>query len=127
VAADCWFPANLNPTQNSTLTSGFLWDLFSFISSFFCDQTRCNAAKVHDARRRQSNEANMQLHDNYEPDRFMREGEVNRRTGLSRTTRWRMEQTGDFPRRRQLSPNSVGWLEREIETWMLARIKAGAA
>ncbi len=69
----------------------------------------------------------MLLHDNYEPDRFMREGEVNRRTGLSRTTRWRMEKTGDFPKRRQLSPNSVGWLEREINDWMLARIEAGAA
>lgn len=69
----------------------------------------------------------MLLHDNYEPDRFMREGEVKRRTGLSRTTRWRMEQTGDFPRRRQLSPNSVGWLECEIDDWMLARIEVGAA
>ena len=61
-----------------------------------------------------------------EPERFLREREVKARTGLSRTTRWRLEQTGDFPRRRRLSPNSVGWLASEMETWMRGRIEADA-
>jgi prophage regulatory protein len=61
------------------------------------------------------------------PDRFMREKEVKNRTGLSRTTRWRMEQTDDFPRRRRLSRNAVGWLASEVESWMHSRINADAA
>jgi prophage regulatory protein len=61
------------------------------------------------------------------PDRFMREPEVKSLTGLSRTTRWRMEQVGDFPRRRRLSKNSVGWLSGEVEAWMTSRVEADAA
>ena len=51
-------------------------------------------------------------------DRFLREPEVARVTGLSRTTRWRMERRGEFPRRRTISRNAVAWLASEIETWM---------
>tara|TARA_R110002049_G_scaffold309186_1_gene518212 strand:+ start:27150 stop:27290 length:141 start_codon:yes stop_codon:yes gene_type:complete len=43
-------------------------------------------------------------------------------TGLSRTTIWRLEQTGDFPKRVQLSPNAVGWRESEINHWQSSRI-----
>ena len=57
-------------------------------------------------------------------DRFLREAEVHRITGLSRTTRWRMERRGDFPRRRILSRNAVGWLASQIETWMAERVEA---
>jgi len=56
-------------------------------------------------------------------DRFVREKECARLTGLSRVTRWRMEHAGTFPRRRQLSTNTVGWLASEIETWMRKRIE----
>ena len=51
-------------------------------------------------------------------DRFMREPEVRRITGLSRTTRWRLERARKFPRRRQISTNAVGWLASEINAWM---------
>ena len=40
-------------------------------------------------------------------DRFVREPEVHRLTGLSRTTRWRLERAGKFPRRRRISENAV--------------------
>ncbi len=50
-------------------------------------------------------------------DRFLREREVARMTGLSRTTRWRLERRGEFPRRRQISRNAVAWLESEIREW----------
>ena len=56
-----------------------------------------------------------------EIDRFLRNREVGERTGLSRTTRWRLERDGKFPKRRQISPNSVAWLESEIRSWMEAR------
>lgn len=51
-------------------------------------------------------------------DRFLREPEVRRLTGLSRTTRWRLERTGQFPRRRRISANAVAWLETDIRAWM---------
>ena len=51
-------------------------------------------------------------------DRFLREREVRSVTGLSRTTRWRLERAGQFPRKRLLSPGAVGWLESEVLAWM---------
>lgn len=53
-----------------------------------------------------------------QPDRFVRETEVARITALSRTTRWRLERDGKFPRRRRISANSVGWLESELVQWL---------
>ena len=53
-------------------------------------------------------------------DRVLREPEVEHRTGLSRSTRWRMERTGKFPRRKPISANAVGWLESEIDAWIAA-------
>ncbi len=57
---------------------------------------------------------------NTEPttDRFMREPEVRRITGLSRTTRWRLERAGKFPRKRQISENVRANLASEIMTWV---------
>jgi prophage regulatory protein len=54
-------------------------------------------------------------------DRYLREAEVKRVTGLSRTTRWDMERHGRFPKRRQLAGNAVGWLASEISAWMQSR------
>ncbi len=54
-------------------------------------------------------------------DRFLREAEVARITGLSRTTRWRLERRGEFPRRRSISRNAVAWLASEIRAWMTER------
>ena len=54
-------------------------------------------------------------------DRFIREAECRNRTGLSRTTRWRLERRGQFPKRRKLSENTVGWLESEVNAWLQAK------
>jgi prophage regulatory protein len=54
-------------------------------------------------------------------DRYMRAPELSRKTGLSLSTIWRLEQDGVFPRRRALGPNSVGWLESEIDGWLISR------
>ena len=61
-----------------------------------------------------------------EEDRFIREPEVKRITGLSRTTRWRLERKGKFPPRRQLSENAIGWLESEIRAWIASRTASSA-
>lgn len=54
-------------------------------------------------------------------DRIIREVECKKLTGLSRTTRWRGEKDGWFPKRRQLSPNSIGWYESEVKKWIESR------
>lgn len=61
------------------------------------------------------------MNDDRTRDRFMREPEVHNITGLSRTTRWRLEREGKFPRRRAISDASVGWLESEIDSWVADR------
>lgn len=58
-------------------------------------------------------------------DRFLRDPEVREITGLSRPTRWRPERTGKFPRRRQIAPNAVAWLESEIQAWMAEQAACG--
>ena len=57
-------------------------------------------------------------------DRFIREKECRELTGLSRTTRWRLERHGNFPHRRKISPNGVAWLLSEIRSWQ-ARCTSG--
>jgi predicted DNA-binding transcriptional regulator AlpA len=57
-------------------------------------------------------------------DRIVREAEREEITGLSRTTWWRMERYGKAPKRRRLSPNSVGWLLSELTDWMQSRQRA---
>jgi prophage regulatory protein len=54
-------------------------------------------------------------------ERFIREGECRRITGLSRSTRWRLERGGKFPRRRQISSGCTGWLASEIAAWLAHR------
>ena len=62
-------------------------------------------------------------------DRILREREVLRMLGKNdgggRTTLWRWERAGIFPRRRKLSGRSVGWLLSEVLEWMKTRPQAG--
>lgn len=51
-------------------------------------------------------------------DTMLRQPEVLRRTGLSRTSIWRKVREGDFPAPRQLGANSIGWPESEISEWL---------
>ena len=55
------------------------------------------------------------------PVRLLRCPEVCARTGLSRTTLWRLERQGQFPTRRVLTANTVGWLAAEVEEWIVTR------
>jgi prophage regulatory protein len=52
---------------------------------------------------------------------ILRVSEVARRVGLSRTTIWRRERSGDFPLRIRLGGRSVGWLDSEVEEWLESR------
>ena len=54
-------------------------------------------------------------------DRFIGEAEIKKITSLSRSTRWRLERSGDFPKKRKISPNRIAWLESDILEWIEAR------
>lgn len=57
---------------------------------------------------------------------IIRKREVLKRTGLSDTTVWRLEKSGDFPKRVLLTQGgSVGWIETEVDRWVHDRIRGG--
>ena len=60
------------------------------------------------------------------PLRFLRMAETMKRVGLlSRSTIYKLEAEGNFPRRVQLTGNgSIAFVESEIEQWMASRIQA---
>ena len=43
--------------------------------------------------------------------------------GLSRTTIWRLERDGLFPKRRLLTSKIVAWDEAEVDEWIKSRSK----
>ena len=51
----------------------------------------------------------------------MRFPQLKATVGLSRSTVWRLEHLGEFPRRRQISPGTVAWLREEVEAWIQQR------
>ena len=62
--------------------------------------------------------------------RLVRQEEVLARTGLSRTSVWRLEKAGTFPKRFKLDPNggphgAVGWaalaIDRHVDSLVQAR------
>jgi prophage regulatory protein len=57
-------------------------------------------------------------------DTFLRITEVERVTGLPRSTIYEMVSKGLFPKQVRLSPRAVGWIESEIREWQEARIAA---
>ena len=52
---------------------------------------------------------------------IMRAAEVIALVGVSRTTLWRMERDGTFPKRVQLSTRAVGWRREAVERWIKDR------
>lgn len=57
-------------------------------------------------------------------DRIVRRREVQRTTGLSRSSLYRLIASGSFPASIQLSANAVGWLEAEVSAWIADRVAA---
>ncbi|PBN44480.1 AlpA family phage regulatory protein [Sphingobium sp. D43FB] len=51
-------------------------------------------------------------------DRLMRISSVIARTGLSRTTIYRRELRGEFPKREKLSARSIAWYESDIDDFV---------
>ena len=54
---------------------------------------------------------------------ILRRQDVERKTGLSRSCIYAFIADGTFPEPIQLGKRSVGWLEREIDSWITGRIE----
>lgn len=52
----------------------------------------------------------------------LRRADVERATGLPRSTLYEMMSKGTFPKSIPLGKRSVGWLETEILAWQRARV-----
>jgi prophage regulatory protein len=57
---------------------------------------------------------------NQEKLKILRLKKVKDRTGLSRSTIYLRIQQGTFPRPISLGARAVGWLENEIEAWLMS-------
>lgn len=55
--------------------------------------------------------------------RLLRRTDVERTVGLSRSTIYRMMNTGSFPRAIRITPSRVVWKESDIQDWIDDRIK----
>ena len=56
------------------------------------------------------------------PARLLRLPTVTERVGLKRTAIYDMIRAGKFPKPVPLNDKSVGWLESEIEDWIVSRV-----
>ena len=53
--------------------------------------------------------------------RILRKPEVADRVGYSQVHLMRLEKSGKFPKKIQIGPASVGFLESEVDDWIMAR------
>lgn len=60
-------------------------------------------------------------------NQIIRFSELKSKIGASRSSIFRWERDGHFPKRRQLGSHSVGWLLQEIDDWITTRSTVNAA
>ena len=53
--------------------------------------------------------------------RILREPDVERMTGMKRTTLWRWRKRGLVPQAVQLGPRAIGWRASDVEEWVKNR------
>jgi prophage regulatory protein len=58
-------------------------------------------------------------------DVVLREREEKALTRLSRTTRWKLERAGDFPKAIKLTSRARGHLRSEVLAWLASRNRRG--
>lgn len=59
-------------------------------------------------------------------ERILRRPDVEARTGLSRSTIYHWMKEGTFPKPVALGARLVGWRERDVQSWLEARLSKGA-
>jgi prophage regulatory protein len=60
---------------------------------------------------------------NQEKLSILRRKQVEKKTGLSRSTIYLRIKEGTFPRQVNLGARAVGWLENEIEAWLASHME----
>lgn len=70
---------------------------------------------------------NHQLPASDEPLKILRLPRVCEVTGLGRSMIYQMESEQRFPARVKIGTRAVGWLEREVNAWLIRRIEARGA
>ena len=61
------------------------------------------------------------MQDDQNINRIIRFPQLREITSLSRSTIWRMEANGDFPRRIRVGARGVGWRLSDINSWLTSR------
>lgn len=61
------------------------------------------------------------------PDRFLTRAQVETRTGLSRSTLYRLMPIGQFPRPYRVGRRAVRWSQREVDGWAATRPRSYGA
>ena len=56
--------------------------------------------------------------------RILKLKEVLTRTGLGKTTLYMLISNGDFPQQIPLGLRAVGWLESEVDAWIIGKIES---
>ncbi|WP_170480628.1 helix-turn-helix transcriptional regulator [Ruegeria arenilitoris] len=59
-------------------------------------------------------------------NKILRRNEVEKLTGLSRSTIYAMMKSGEFPRPIRLSARAVGWMASDIDAWLQNRLEQTA-
>ena len=61
----------------------------------------------------------------YNPEKpdFMMSDEVVARVPYSRAHLYRLEDQGNFPKRRRIGPNRIVWVRTEVEQWLAQRME----
>ena len=54
--------------------------------------------------------------------KVLRIGDVTKKVGFGRSTIYALMKKGEFPSSIKLSIRSVGWLESEVDAWILAKV-----
>ena len=49
--------------------------------------------------------------------------EVDARIPYSRAHLYRLEDQGEFPKRRRIGPNRIAWVRTEVEQWLAKRME----
>lgn len=57
-------------------------------------------------------------------DQIIRPRNIPSFTGLSKTTIWRLERAGNFPKRVKLSAGAVGYHLSDVQAWLATRAAA---
>ena len=58
------------------------------------------------------------------PQRILRLAQVRLLTGLCRSSIYQLQAQRRFPQRVKIGPRAVGWVEDEVQSWLLEKIAA---